>query len=129
MKNYGFIRAAASTAANRAGDIRFNTSVAKTVIDEAHEKGVSILVFPELFLTGCTCGDLFRQTLMLKEAEDSVSEIAEYSKGKNVSVIIGIPVPYSSRLYNCAVVINDGRIAGLVPKTYVPAAERRWIPP
>ena len=127
MKNYGFIRAAASTAANRAGDIRFNTSVAKTVIDEAHEKGVSILVFPELFLTGCTCGDLFRQTLMLKEAEDSVSEIAEYSKGKNVSVIIGIPVSYSSRLYNCAVVINDGRIAGLVPKTYVPAAERRWL--
>ena len=127
MKNYGFIRAAASTAANRTGDIGFNTSAARKVIDEAICKGVSLLVFPELFITGYTCGDLFRQTRILQEAEKSISEIAGYSKGKNISVIIGVPVSYGSRLYSCAAVINDGLITGLVPKTHVPAEERRWF--
>lgn len=127
MENYGFIRAAAASVVSRTADIRFNISTAKETIDCAIEEGVSVLVFPELYITGCTCGDMFRQSMLIREAEKGVGEIAEHCRGKHISVIIGVPVPCNGRLYSCAAVISNGNIAGLVPKTYSTAEERRWF--
>lgn len=127
MKNYGFIRVAAAVNSSRTADIFYNTLKAKTSINEAVEKGISLLTFSELYLTGCTCGDLFGHRLLIEQAEKSVNEIALESKDKNIAIVIGTPVAHRGRLYNCAVVIKDGKIAGLVPKTYISAAESRWF--
>ena len=93
----------------------------------ACENEVSLIAFPELSLTGYTCGDLFLQNLLMTEAEEGIRKIAESSRGRNISIVVGAPVPYRNKLYNCAIVISDGKICGIVPKTYVTDSERRWF--
>ena len=127
MENYGFIRVAAAVNSSRTADTRYNTARTKSSINEAYRKGISLLTFPELNITGSTCGDLFCQNLLIREAERSVNEIVHESKDKNIAIVIGTPVAYKGRLYNCAAVINDGKVAGLVPKIHVSAAESRWF--
>ena len=127
MKNYGFIRVAAAVNSSRTADTRYNTTKAKASINEAYEKGISLMTFPELHITGCTCGDLFCQNLLISQAESSVSDIVQESKGKDIAIVIGTPIAHRGRLYNCAAVIKDGKIAGLVPKIYISAAESRWF--
>ena len=127
MKNYGFIRVAAAVNSNRTADTNFNTLKAKASIKEADERGISLLTFPELYITGCTCGDLFSQSLLVEQAEKAVSEIAIETKDKNIAVVIGTPVAHRGRLYNCAVVIKDGKVAGIVPKTFITSTEGRWF--
>ena len=91
-----------------------------------------ILVFPELCVTGYTCGDLFFQSSLLKSAENAVAEIAEASaEFKNKVIIIGAPLTSGGNIFNCAIVIKSGAILGVVPKSYVPNYnefyERRWF--
>ena len=118
MNNYGFIRTAATVPALRLADVRANTKEICRLIEEAASKEVSLLVFPELSVTGSTCGDIFAQEMLLKGAEEGVGEIIEFSKEKDICVIVGAPVRYAGRLYNCAIVIKDGEMLGMVPKTY-----------
>ena len=132
MNNYGLIRVAASAIATRVACPVWNWENAiRPIIDEAGEKAVSLLVFPELCVSGYSCGDLFGQTQLLKKCEEQVAAIAEYSNEKNMAIVVGAPVAFNGRLYNCAIVIKDGKVKGIVPKTYIPSheeyCESRWF--
>ena len=127
MKNYGFIRTAAAVPTVKVADTVYNTAEICRLAGEAFEKEVSLVVFPELSLTGSSCGDLFQHSMLLKTAEDGVKSILEFTRGKAMTIVVGAPVPYRSRLYNCAVVIRNGNIKGIVPKTYVSSEECRWF--
>jgi NAD+ synthase (glutamine-hydrolysing) len=108
-------------------DTRYNTAEICRLTGEAFDKKVSLVAFPELSLTGYTCGDLFHQEFLVSKAEEGVRHIAEYTRGKEITVVAGAPVRYNGRLYNCAVVIRNGSVKGIVPKTYIPASEARWF--
>ena len=132
MNNFGFIRVAAATMATKVAYPGFNSKQAITeLVNEAHSKGVSMVVFPELCISGYSCGDLFCQSLLLRRCEEEVAELTELSFEKNMAIIVGVPVQHNGRLYNCAAVIKDGEIKGLVPKTYIPNhgeyCESRWF--
>lgn len=131
MKNYGFIRAAAAVPAVKVADTKHNTAEICRLAQEAFDNGASIVAFPELSVTGYTCADLFGQELLLREAEEGVRTIMEFSRGKSTAIVVGAPVPFRGRLYNCAVVIRNGNVKGIVPKTYLPTYnefyEARWF--
>lgn len=131
MKNYGFIRVAAAVPKVTVADPKTNTDEICRMISEACEKQVSLIVFPELSITGYTCGDLFGQELLIKKAEEQVARIADFSSEKSITIVVGAPVRFYSRLYNCAVVIRNGNIKGIVPKIYLPNYsefyEARWF--
>ena len=93
---------------------------AKTAIDAMHRAdaaGAKLLVLPELFLTGYTCADLFFQTKLLTDAVAALALVIEASRGVHMLTLVGLPVAYGNRLYNCAAVVTDGRLLGLVPKS------------
>lgn len=125
MKNYGFIRTAAAVPAVRVADVTYNVAEICRLAGEAFEKEVSLVAFPELSLTGYSCGDLFGQSLLVKGAEDGVRKIVEFSRGKSLTIVVGAPVSYRCRLYSCAIVIRNGNVKGIVPKTYITAEEGR----
>ena len=125
MKNYGFIRTAAAVPVVRIADVEYNTAEICRLAGEAFEKEVSLVVFPELAITGYTCADLFGQSLLVKAAENGIRKILEFSRGKAATIVVGAPVPYRSRLYDCAVVIRNGNVKGIVPKIYVSPEESR----
>ena len=127
MKNYGFIRTAAAVPAVRIADVTYNTAEICRLAGEAFDKEVSLVVFPELSVTGYSCGDLFAQSLLVKGAEDGVKKILEFSRGKSITIIAGAPVPYRSRLYSCAIVIRNGNVKGIIPKIYITPEESRWF--
>ncbi len=127
MNNYGFIRTAAAVPVVKVADVEHNTSEICRLAEEAFSMDVALLVFPELSLTGYSCGDLFLQNPLVSGAEAGVKKIVGFSRGKAVTIVVGAPVPYRSRLYDCAVVIRNGNIKGIVPKTYIPSHEARWF--
>ncbi len=131
MKNYGFIRAAAAVPAVKIADTKHNTAEICRLAQEAFDNGASIVAFPELSVTGYTCADLFGQDILLKKAEEGVMEIMEFSRGKSTAIIVGAPVPFRGRLYNCAIVLRNGNVKGIVPKIYLPTYnefyEARWF--
>ena len=127
MKNYGFIRTAAAVPAVRVADVAYNTAEICRLSQEAFDKGASLTVFPELSLTGHSCGDLFRQSKLIKAVETAVKSIAEFTRGKAGAIVVGAPVPYRNRLYNTAVIMNNGFIKGIVPKTVINAEQSRWF--
>ena len=127
MKNLGFIRFAAAVPCVRIADTGFNTEEICRSAEEAFAKEASLVVFPELSVTGSSCGDLISQSMMTDSAENGVKKILEFSRGKAMTMVIGAPVPYRSRLYNCAIVIRNGNIKGIVPKTYITPEERNWF--
>lgn len=131
MKNYGFIRVAAAIPSVRVADVSYNLEQIKAQISEAEKKGVEILVFPELCLTGYTCQDLFAQRLLIDEAEQAVVALREFTTDKRIAVIVGVPVDTGKLLLNCAAVICNGWLDTLVSKTYLPNYgefyEKRWF--
>lgn len=127
MKNYGLIRAAAAVPCVKAADVRYNTEQIFSLVEKAVQEEASIVVFPELSLTGCSCADLFHQSLLTKRAEEGIKDIVTFSRGKSITIVVGAPVPYRSRLYSCAAVIRNGNIKGIVPKVHTTPEESRWF--
>ena len=131
MKDYGFIRVAAAVPVVKLADVKANTEEIVRLIGKAHSEGVSILTFPELCVTGYSCGDLFGQELLVEAAGKGVEEIARSTRGNAMTVIVGSPLRIKDRLYNCAVVIRNGEVKGVVPKVYLPTYnefyESRWF--
>lgn len=131
MDEYGFIKVGASVPELKVADTLFNTLKIKEQIDLAISKNIQILVFPELSITGYTCLDLFHQDQLIIKAEDSLKDLIEYSLNKEIIFIVGCPIRVKNKLYNCAVVINNGKLLGIVPKTYIPNYnefyEARWF--
>ena len=100
MKNYGFIRVAAAVPNIRIADAGHNTDEICRIVSEAAGKGVSLLTFPELSVTGYSCSDIFMQHRLLRNAEEGIRKIIEFSRGKSITIVVGTPVAYRSRLYN-----------------------------
>ena len=121
MNNYGFIRVAAAVPAIKVANTKHNTEEICKLTSEAFDRKVSLVVFPELAVTGCTCGDLFCHTALLKQAEDGIKAIMEISRGKAAAIVVGVPVRHLGRIYNCSAVIRNGELKGLVPKSSLPA--------
>ena len=131
MKSYGFIRVAAAVPAVRVADTEANVAEICRMTGEAEAAKASVVVFPELAVTGYTCGDLFSQQALIDAAEAGVRKIIEYTRGKSVTVVTGAPVRFRGRLYNCAIVLKNGNIKGIVPKIWLPDYnefyEGRWF--
>ena len=125
MNNYGLIRTAAAVPAVKVADTRHNSEEICRMIEEAWKCNVSILVFPELSVTCATCGDLFRQSMIEKGAEEGIKTVLNASAGKKMAIVVGAPGPYAGSLYNCSIVIYDGTIQGIVPKVYLSDTDRR----
>ena len=120
MKNYGFIRVAAAVPTIKVANTKYNTEEISRLASEAFDKKVSLVVFPELSLTGSTCGDFIGMSTMLEQAEQGVRDIIELSRGKATAIVVGTPVRHLGRIYNCAAVIRNGELKGLVPKIHIP---------
>lgn len=129
--NYGFLRAAAASLKLKPADPEFNKEEILKAIDEAVENEARLLVTPELSVTGYTCADLFFNKALLSKAMSALREIADYTNGKNIAVLVGVPVEFKNSLYNCAAVLVNGGIAGLVPKIHIANYnefyEKRWF--
>jgi len=117
----GFIKVAAVTPKIRAADPAYNAGVICGRLQEAYAKGAKIIVFPELCLTGYTCGDLFQQPLLLEGALHWLLEIAKTACGMDALVMVGLPMEREGRLYNVAAVLWKGEVLGLIPKANIPS--------
>lgn len=130
---YGFVKVASAIPAVKVADCKFNAQQIDTQIAIADGKGVQIIVFPELCITGYSCADLFGQTLLLEEAEIALMQIMNNTRQMDIISIIGMPVMVNSTLMNCAIALQKGKILGVVPKTYLPnhkeSSEQRWFSP
>lgn len=133
MKKYGFIRVGACVPKLKVADVTYNVSEIINNMKEADKKEVAILVFPELSLTGYTCSDLFFQEELITNTLVGLNKIMDESKNMELTVIVGSPLRISNQLFNCAFVIKNGKILGIVPKTYIPNYnefyEKRWFAP
>lgn len=129
--NNSFITVAAAIPAVKVADCDYNIEQIIAQVTEAEEKGVEIIVFPELCVTGYTCQDLFRQSTLLENVELSVVRLLGHMRKMNVIAIIGVPVIVGDLLLNCAAVIQKGSILAMIPKTYLPNYnefyEKRWF--
>ena len=117
---YGFLRAAAASPALRIADPAYNAARIIEVIEAQAGAGTELLVFPELSLSGYTCGDLFLQKTLTDGCLKALLQIAEATAGKKMLVFVGLPVVCEGKLYNCAAGIANGKVEGIVPKTYLP---------
>ena len=131
MNEYGYVKVGASTLELKVSDAIYNVQMIKKQIDEAVNKNIQIISFPELSITGYTCGDLFNQDILIDKSYEGLKDLVDYSKDKMIVIIVGSPIKCENKLYNCAVVINNGKILGIVPKTYIPNYnefyEMRWF--
>ena len=116
----GFIKVAAATPEIRLADCKFNGEQIVRAIEAAQAQGAKVLVFPELCLTGYTCGDLFLQDLLLRAAEEALQSVMKQTADKDILCLVGLPLRRESRLYNCAAVFCRGELLGVVPKRNIP---------
>ena len=117
---HGFIRACAVSPALRVADCAYNARMTIEAMQRAAKSGVQLAVFPELGLTGYTCGDLFLQQPLQKAAEAALCDILDASHELDLVALVGLPAAVSGKLYNCAAVVCRGQLLGLVPKTHIP---------
>ena len=116
----GFISVACGTPKLRLADCHYNAEQTFSMMRAAEKAGVKVLVLPELGLTGYTCGDLFYQTALIRGAEEALATVLEATRPLEVVTAVGLPVEKDNKLYNCAAIIQRGKILGVVPKTNLP---------
>ena len=128
---YGFIKVGTAIPAVRVGNVQYNTEQIEALLTQAEEAGIEIIVFPELSLTGYTCQDLFRQRSLLETIDAAVTHLLQSTLQKDVIAIVGAPLEVGNLLLNCAIVVQQGKLLGIVPKTYLPNYnefyEKRWF--
>lgn len=129
--NYGFFRAASASLNLKVADPQYNKNSIINAIEAAEKEGARLLVTPELSVTGYTCADLFFTFALQNAANDALAQITATTKGKNIAVLLGMPVPFFGSLYNCAVLVRGGKIIGAVPKKHIANYnefyEKRWF--
>ncbi len=118
---HGFLKVAAVTPKIKVADPGYNSKAIIEKIKELSKKKVKLMVFPELCITGYTCGDLFLQELLLEEAKDALEEIVKVTCDVDALILVGLPIEKEGNLYNVAAVINHGRLLGFVPKYHIPS--------
>lgn len=131
MKENGFVRVGALVNKLSLGNVIENAKEISRQIKKAYEAGVEIIVTPELSLTGYTCGDMFLQDKLVKDSIIGLEYVLSETKSLNIISIIGMPISTNNALFNCGVVINRGKLLGIIPKTYIPNYkefyECRWF--
>ena len=128
---YGFVKVAAAVPAVKVADVEYNVQQIESLIAQAEGRGVEVIVFPELCITGYTCQDLFKEQLLLDRSEAAILTLLDFTRKLDIISIVGLPVVINGLLYNCAAVIQGGTLLGLVPKAYLPNYaefyEKRWF--
>lgn len=131
LKEYGFIRVGAVVPEMKVADTEFNTKEIIKQIEIANKNKVQIVCFPELCITGYTCNDLFYQDILIDNTKNCISKIQKATEKIDMIVLIGAPIMEANQLFNTAVVIQKGKILGIVPKTHLPNSEefyeKRWF--
>ena len=126
-----FLRLAAASPELQVADIAFNVGKIRAALGVAARAGASLVLFPELSVTGYTCGDLFAQSLLQTRAREALLELAAATKPLGIHAVVGLPLAVHGRLYNCAAILGAGRVLGLVPKQFLPTTgeyyEERWF--
>ena len=117
---YGFYRVAAATPLAVVANPKHNATQVIELLTEAHQNSVAVITFPELTLTTYTASDLFFNQLLLEKQNDALYTILTSTQSIDTVVILGMALFYNSRLFNCAIVIQNGDILGIIPKTYLP---------
>ncbi len=129
--SYGFVKVASAVPLVKVGDCEWNAHQIESLIAQADGKGVEIICFPEMCITGYTCADLFQQQLLLDSSEMALFHLLDTTRSLNIISIIGLPLRINSLLLNVAVVVQKGKILGAVPKSYIPNYkefyEKRWF--
>ena len=129
--NFGFVRVAAAVPTMRVADCHYNAEQIKRQIDEAIAEGVEVICFPELSITGYTCADLFFTQQLQQSCMRELESLCDYTRGKAIIVLVGAPMPVDNDLFNCAFVMTDGEVMGVVPKVNLPNTgefyEKRWF--
>jgi len=131
MDRYGFLKTAAAIPSVRVADCAYNGERIAALVADAAGRGVEVVLFPELSVTGYTCGDLFLQPALLAAAEQALAELLRRTAELNTAFVVGLPVAVDDMLYNCAVVAAAGEVLGVVPKCHIPDYaefyESRWF--
>lgn len=131
--DFGYIRCGAATIDTKVADCTHNTNEIISAINKAYENHIQVLTLQELTITGYTCGDLFSQEFLLDKSIQALSEILTKTAQIPMVIIIGLPIEYNGKLYNCGAVLYKGKILGIVPKSYLPNYnefyEKRWFTP
>lgn len=129
--NFGYVRVAAAVPHMRVADCRYNANEIKKQISEAVQEGVEVICFPELSITGYTCADLFFTQQLQRDALSALEEVCAYTRNLPIIVLVGAPLKVDNNLYNCAFVMTDGDVVGVVPKINLPNTgefyEKRWF--
>lgn len=116
----GFLRVSCATPDIKVADCTYNSNNIINLAKEAACNGASVILFPELCVTGYTCGDLFLQTRLINSAKDALENITLKTAGLDAVIVVGVPIKSGSALYNCAAVLYKGKILGFVPKKNIP---------
>ena len=127
MNSLGYIKVAAATPSLRVADCEYNSRQIVAMMERAASQGVKIMALPELAITAYTCADLLLQRTLLKSAEQALMQIVEASVDFPLVAIVGLPLSLNGKLYNCAAVVSQGMLIGVVPKSYIPSNERRYF--
>ncbi|MCB9071598.1 MAG: NAD(+) synthase [Prevotellaceae bacterium] len=131
MENFGFIKVAAAIPAIEVANCKSNIVAIEQLIKKASAKGVQLLGFPELCITGYTCADLFHNQLLIAQAEKALANLIQQTAQLNIITIVGLPIRIQNQLFNCAVAFQKGQILGVVPKKHLPNYnefyEKRWF--
>ena len=126
-----FIKVASACPITKVGDVNFNLSQILICINEAISKKAKYIIFPELSLTSYTCSDLFLQSTLLNNTIKGIEELANKTEKMDILIAVGAPLLYNDTLYNCAYILYNGKILGIVPKSYIPNYsefyEKRWF--
>ncbi|GHT82675.1 NAD(+) synthase [Bacteroidia bacterium] len=128
---YGLVRLAAAVPQLRVADCHYNVKEIARLVEQAEREQVQVLCFPELCITGYTCGDLFFQSYLQQQACNALATLQQQTQNNSVAIVVGMPLYVGNRLFNTAVVLQNGRILGAVPKTNMPNNnefyEKRWF--
>lgn len=128
---FKYIKVATATPKLKVGDIDYNIKEILSLAAKADLKNVQLVVFPELCITGYTLGDLFHQQLVLEKAKEALWTLKEATKKLKTTILVGLPIAFEGKIFNTAAVVAQGKILGMVPKTYIPGYkefyEERWF--
>jgi NAD+ synthase (glutamine-hydrolysing) len=134
VEYHGFLRVAAATPPVRVADCAYNVGQILDLLGRAEAEGVSVVVFPELALTGYTCADLFQHPALQRDAQGALARLLQATGSAFSGVaVVGLPLAVDDQLFNCAAVLHRGQTLGVVPKSFIPNYkefyERRWFAP
>lgn len=131
MNNLGFVKVATAIPNVKVANCNYNIEHILALVKKANSQNVKIMEFPELSITGYTCGDLFYQQLLIEQSESALIRLLKETADVDMAIIVGLPVSYNCRLFNVAAVCYKGKLLGVVPKSYLPNTnefyEKRWF--